>query len=115
MQLTDNDREFIDRRRRLIRWWPLALLLMVVLLAGTCLFLFIRHPLLANPYFVFDAVQAGTLPLATLQLAAVFLPVVFCLLYSVIAVMLLLLHVTIRNERHYQAIIGKTVSAVSDS
>jgi len=106
-QLYDIEQDFIDRRRRLIRWWPPALLLLVVMLAGTYLFLFIRHPGLANPSFITGAVQAGTLSAEDMLLAAVMLPVVVCLLFLVVAVMLLFLHMTVRNERRYQAIIRK--------
>ena len=107
MQLTDRDREFIDKRRRLIRWWPLALLCLLILLAGTWLFLFMKHPALANASFIIDAVSAGILSADIMQLSAVFLPIVVTLLFFVIAVMLLFLHLTIRNERRYQSIIRR--------
>jgi len=105
MQLSD--REFIDKRRRLIRWWPPALLLMVVMLAGTWIFLYIKHPVLASPSFVIDALDAGTLSAAIMQLSAVLLPLMVCFLFLALAIMLLYLHLAIRNERRYQAIIGR--------
>lgn len=107
MQLTGKDQVFIDKRRRLIHWWPLALLFKLLLLAGTWLYLFMRYPALANASFVIDAVAGGTLSADVLHLSALLLPIVVSMLFFVIAVMLLFLHQTVRNERHYQAIIRK--------
>ena len=113
-QLDDRERLFIDKRRRLIRWWPLALLCVLLLLAGTWLYLFMKHPALANASFVIDAVSAGALSTDIMQLSAVFLPIVISMLFFVLAVMLLLLHQTIRNERRYQSIIRKLCQPAVD-
>ena len=104
-QLNEAEMDFIDRRRQLVRWWPLVLLFTLLLLAGTWLFLFLKHPALANASFVIDAVSADTLSADIMQLSAVFLPIVISVLFFVLAVMLLFLHQSIRNERRYQFII----------
>ncbi|MEZ5541037.1 MAG: hypothetical protein R3F42_03240 [Pseudomonadota bacterium] len=106
-QLSSNERIFIDRRRRLIRWWPPVLLLLLLLLAGTWLFLYLKHPPLANTSYVIAAVADGTLSSDVMQLSALFLPLVTTVLFFVLIVMLLFLHLTIRNERRYQAIIRR--------
>ena len=106
-QLNDTELAFLDRRRRLVRWWTPALLSMLVMLAGTWLLLYARHPALADPFFVADAVDAGTLSAASMRLSAVLLPVVVGFLFLVVAVMLCYLHLAIRNERRYHALIGK--------
>ncbi|HUT40829.1 MAG TPA: hypothetical protein VM011_05745 [Gammaproteobacteria bacterium] len=114
-QLNEAELDFIDRRRRLIRWWPLVLLFMLLLLAGTWLFLFLKHPALANASFVIDAVSAGTLSADIMQLSAVFLPIVTSVLFFVLAVMLLFLHQSIRNERRYQFIIRNLHQPAADA
>lgn len=111
--VTDTERAFLQRRRRLIRWWPLALLCMLLLLAGTGLFLYLKHPALANASYVIASVADGTLSADIMQLSALFLPVVITMLFFVLAVMLLFLHLTIRNERRYQSIIRRLRQQVS--
>jgi hypothetical protein len=105
--LSDSERTFLERRRRLVRRWPAALLGILLLLAGTWLFLFFRHPALANSSWVIDAISAGTLSSDVMQLSAAFLPLVTAVLFFVLVVMLLFLHLTVRNERRYQAIIRR--------
>jgi len=106
-QLDVADQAFIDRRRHLLRWWSPALLSMLALLAGTWCYLYVRHPLMANPSYVVDAVNNGTLSAESLRLSAVMLPVVVGFLFVVTAAMLCYLHLAIRHERRYHALLGR--------
>lgn len=101
------DQAFIDRRRRLLLRWPVVLLVLLLLLAGTWLYLYLRHPHIANAAYVVEAVAAGTLSTEAMQLAALYLPLVVTVLFFVVAVLLLFLHLTVRNERRYMTIIRR--------
>jgi hypothetical protein len=106
-RLGSDEQAFLDRRRRLILRWPIVLLVLLLLLAGTWLYLYLRYPVLANAAFVVKAVAAGTLSAETLQLSTLYLPLVVTVLFFVVAVLLLFLHLTVRNERRYLAIIRR--------
>lgn len=104
-QLSVAEQNFIDRRRRLMLRWPPVLLVMLVALGAGWLYLYFRHPALANTAYVIEAVRAGTLTNDVMQMSALFLPLVITVLFFVMVALLLFLHLTIRNERRYQAII----------
>lgn len=106
-RLDVNEQAFIDRRRALIRRWPLVLLVLLLLLAGTWLYLYLQHPVMANAAFVVEAVAAGTLSDEVMQLSTLYLPLVVTVLFFVVAVLLLFLHLAVRNERRYLGIIRR--------
>lgn len=97
----------LARRRRLLRWWPAAGLLSLLMLAAAFGWLALNAPELVNPFMVARQLQEGTLDAASLQMMAAMLPIVMLFLLSVVAALLVFVHVTLSRERRYQQIIDR--------
>jgi hypothetical protein len=84
VELSHEDRRFLDKRKRLVRAWPTvgAILLLVI---GLALWLFWSKPLLANPFLTLARLKNDSVPASTLILMAGLLPVVFtmCMVLAV--------------------------------
>lgn len=90
MHLKATDSTFINRRSSLVKYWPVAGSLLLLMLFGLGGWLWIDIPWLINPWEVMQALEAGKLPDSTLTLMAMMLPVVMlaCLVFSVLFVLL---------------------------
>ena len=90
MHLKATDSTFINRRSSLVKYWPVAGSLLLLMLFGLGGWLWIDIPWLINPWEVVDALEAGKLPDSTLTLMAMVLPVIMlaCLVFSVLFVLL---------------------------
>jgi hypothetical protein len=99
MQLSPTDRKFIAKRSRLVRRWPWAGALLLVLLAALGLWLWFEVPFMVNPWAVSAGLEAGSLPESTRVLMAAILPVVVLLLLAFAVAVVLLTFVAFANER----------------
>lgn len=97
----------LARRRRLLRWWPAAGLFALLMLAAVFAWLALNAPELVNPFMVARQLQEGTLDVSSMQLMAAMLPVVMLVLLSVVAALLVFVHVTLSREKRYQQIIER--------
>ena len=90
MHLTAADSTFISRRSSLVKYWPVAGSLLLLMLIGLGVWLWIDVPWLINPREVMHALEAGKLADSTLTLMAMMLPVVMlaCIVFSVLFVLL---------------------------
>lgn len=84
------DSTFISRRSSLVKYWPIAGSVLLLMLFGLGGWLWIDIPWLINPWEVMQALEAGKLPDSTLTLMAMMLPVVMlaCLVFSVLFILL---------------------------
>ena len=99
MQLDSKESEFIEKRARLLKLWPWfggGLLLMLVFLGA---WMWISVPFMINPWHVFAALEAATLPASTLDIMAAMLPVVILLFLVFVAAILLMLFAAFASER----------------
>ncbi|MCB1861357.1 MAG: hypothetical protein KDI47_06455 [Gammaproteobacteria bacterium] len=107
MELTEKERRFLDKRRKLLTIWPPAgylLLAMLALLAG---WLFWSAPLLVNPHLVWAGLQSGSITEANLQLMAGMLPVVTLLLLVVCLIVVLFVFAAFSNEKRELKLIDR--------
>lgn len=107
MELTEKERRFLDKRRKLLTIWPPAgylLLAMLALLAG---WLFWSAPLLVNPHLVWAGLQSGSITEANLQLMAGMLPVVILLLLVVCLIVVLFVFAAFNNEKRELKLIDR--------
>lgn len=99
MNLTEKERIFVDNRRKLTASWPYIgslLLAAVVLLAG---WLFWSSPLLINPLYVFNRLEAEAIETPTLLLMAGILPIVMLMCIFILVSVLLISFSAFSNER----------------
>ena len=107
MDLTEKDRQFLARRRKLVRMWPLVGTILLIGFVGFGAWLLWTKPLLVNPYVVVARLDSGPLSPSTTSLMASLLPLatLMCLVLSVAVI--LFAFAAISNEKKYMAIIEK--------
>jgi len=107
MRLDDGEKEFLINRMRFVRLWQYigpVLICSIAFLGG---WLYIRHPLLANPKYVLAKLQQGHIDRKTLELMATILPFITWLLIFLCLVVVLFIYAALSNERKYLAILTR--------
>ena len=69
------DEQFLEKRRKLNKAWPIVGTIMMISLVILALYLFFSSPLLINPYKVIELIKANKLSPTTMRLMAVIMPV----------------------------------------
>ncbi len=110
--LSEKQLEFLRRRRKLVRWWPLGGGLLLLVIGGLAGGLFWRAPVFVNPFLVESQLQAGQMPDATEAMLAVLLPVMVLLCLFFAAILVLLTFSAIANERRHLQIITTLSNAL---
>ena len=115
MGLTDKQTDLLAKRRKVIRAWSVVgpLLLLAVVCLG--LWLFFRHPLLANPPEVAARLNAGVIPDSTLFLMAVLLPCAVLMSLGLVAVTIIVGHLALSNEKKLVAIADTLLEDAGDN
>ena len=101
--MTDEQRLYIERRWKLTGAWPWVAGVVVVVLGCFLAFLFVRTPLLVNPFEVGRRVAGGELDEGTLGMLAVMTPVLFLTCFFLLGVLLALATAAFANERKFIA------------
>ncbi len=111
MELTEQERQFLQTRTRFVRTWRYVGLVLLIGLGGFAGALISLVPWLANPFAVSTLLERGSVPPSTLILSAALLPVAVltCLLLALTIV--LLTFVAFSNEQKYLAILRRCAEA----
>lgn len=104
---------FLEKRRKLIAAWRVAGPLLLMLLTTLFVWLYLKTPLLINPFEVARRLEAGTLDEPTLAIMAMLLPVMISLCFLVMVVVILFVYAAISNEKKYRQTIDR-LSGVDD-
>ncbi|MHB9023510.1 MAG: hypothetical protein ACYC7E_04965 [Armatimonadota bacterium] len=88
-----------------MRLWPYAGGLALAILVGVFVWLWLRTPLLVNPYTVMDRLQAHTLDADLLPIMAVMLPVMMLICLFLLLALIAFGFAMMGRERQYLAII----------
>ena len=105
--ITDKDVEFLEKRRKLVRWWNVVGSLTFVGLVAFVTWMFWSQPRLVNPLHVVGELQAGAIPQEALEIMAAMLPMVVLVIFIVLGVTIGFTFAMIGNERRYQKIIDE--------
>jgi len=103
--LTEAQEKFMTRRRRFVRTWPFVGLVLLAALAGVFIYVFVRTPLLANPFYVNDALLDRTLADGQARAMAVFVPILFWMVFLLGVMLILLAFASFANERKWAQIV----------
>lgn len=105
MELSNEDRQFLVKRTRLVRAWPTVGTILLLFVIGLGIWLFWSKPLLANPFLVLARLKNDSVPASTLTLMAGLLPVVFTMCIVLAVSIVLFAFAGFANEKKYLAII----------
>lgn len=109
MTFNEQERSFLERRRRFTRSWPLVGTLLLAAVLTLTAWLFWSNPLLVNPWAVLTGLKAQSLPESTLSLMAFLLPIATLLCLSTLCILVLLTFVAFSNERRHIAVIDRLI------
>jgi len=107
MDLSDQERQFLAKRIRLVRAWKYVGVVLIVGLTGLWVSLFWFVPLLANPFEVMTRLNADSIPPSTMALSTALLPIIFLTCFLLALVIVLFTFASFSNERNYLVIIQK--------
>lgn len=103
--LTDKQREFLARRRPLVRSWPIAGGILLVLMIALMVWLFWKNPLLINPFSVLSRIEADALDPVMMTLMAGILPMLMLVCFGLAIALIVFMFTAFANERKYLKII----------
>jgi ABC-type transport system involved in multi-copper enzyme maturation permease subunit len=107
MHTDDRLDAFLEKRRKLIVAWRVAGPLLLLLLAALFVWLYLKIPLLINPFEVAGRLESGTLDEPTLAMMSMLLPVMISLSLLLIVVLILFVYAAISNEKKYLRLIDR--------
>ncbi|WP_404356996.1 hypothetical protein [Methylotuvimicrobium sp. KM1] len=108
--LTPQERDFIEKRRRLTRYWPIGAGLLLASLAALSIWLWNYSPYLANPYYVIDRLESGKTDAGMMEMSAVLLPRMTLTVIVLLGLAVVMGFASFANEKKYQAIISKLMN-----
>ncbi|MDD2760892.1 MAG: hypothetical protein PHH11_11430 [Methylomonas sp.] len=112
--LNPHERKFIEKRQRLIRYWPIVAGFLLALLVGFAAWLWFYSPYMVNPYYVIERLETGSIDAGIMQMSVLFLPTIMLFLIVVLIVVVLLGFAVFSIERQYQTILGKLLEGSND-
>ncbi|MBU0481618.1 MAG: hypothetical protein KKG47_10990 [Proteobacteria bacterium] len=110
MPLTSQEKEFIEKRNKLIRLWPVVGSLLAIMIAALAVWLSIKTPLLINPFAIKEGLAANSIPDATLSLMAAMVPLLFPACIALLMMVIIFTTVAIHNEKKHLRIIEKLLA-----
>lgn len=105
MKIAVTDKDFVDKRRKLVRLGPVVLGLCLAVILGFGLWAFFFQPLMADPFEVARRIQDDALDSTTVALMAVMLPILMLVCIGLAAAIVGLSWAGLANERRYLHII----------
>ena len=113
MDVSHDELDFITRRSRLVRTWPLAGSALLIMAVSLTAWLFFSSPLLANPLTVWSRLDENSLPQSELVVMAAMLPVVVLACLALLIVLILFGFVAFANEKKYLSILERTIEPLN--
>jgi len=107
MALSQSDAKFLQKRRHLVESWKFVGIPLILLSVGLCVFLWLESPLLINPFHVVQQIEQGSLPHATILLAAVILPIMTLSNVVLLGTIILIVFRSFARERRFITIIDR--------
>jgi hypothetical protein len=101
MALDEQQQRFLARRRRLTRFWPLGGTALLAMVLALLIGLYLRVPLLVDPFAVAEQLHAGSIEEATLLLMAALLPLLSLACFLLLVALILFMFAAFANERRY--------------
>jgi hypothetical protein len=103
--INDQELEFLAKRKKMVRAWPFAGMLLIVVIIVFLIGIYFRAPLLINPYALLARLGAKNIAQSTLVLLAGMLPIAFLTVFFLLLVIVLYMFAFISREKKYIQII----------
>ena len=107
MTLSQKQMNFLEKRRQLLKVWTYAGPSMLLLIIVLVVFLKINTPWLIDPFEVISRLEEGSVETSSLEMMAVLLPVMSCLVCFLLAAFVFLMYLVFTNEKKYLEILNQ--------
>ncbi len=107
MALSKEQRDYLDKRRKILRFWPFAGPFLPLGIAGLAIHLYVNTPLLIDPYEVLSRIEAHSIKQSSLEIMAVMLPITFIAICFLLVMLVVVMYAAFANERRYLEIVGE--------
>jgi len=114
MQLNDNEEQFIEKRRRLAKIFPIVGGVMFALIICYLIWAYLRTPMLVNPYAIKEKIMNNTIQNSTLTLMSMMLPIAIWALFTSILVLIGFMFSWNAMEKKYLRIIERITRKTSN-
>ncbi|WP_341326612.1 hypothetical protein [Methylotuvimicrobium sp. KM2] len=108
--LTPQERDFLEKRRRLTRYWPIGAGLLLASLATLTVWLWNYSPYLVNPYYVIDRLESGKTDAGIMEISTLLLPMMTLTVIVLLGLAVVMGFASFANEKKYQVIINKLLN-----
>jgi hypothetical protein len=107
VKLTDEELDFVTKRQKFARTWPMVGTVLITILLGFTGWMWLTRPLMINPWAVFDAVYANQIADSTLAAMAAMLSIVMLTCIFTLFSCLMLFFAAFSNEKKLTDIIHR--------
>ncbi len=104
-KLSDNDRIFLKKRKRLVAMWNTVAVVMLIGLVALFLWIFFTSPYFANPLYVAEALKQNDIEASVMTVSTIMLPVVVIMQFATVAVFIVFGFAIFANEKRYLSMI----------
>jgi len=111
--LTKPESSFIQKRKKLLKLWPITASILLLGIAFLTAWLFWNTPLLINPYAAIEQLNTQSIPDSTTSLMVAMLPIVMLMCLFLTVVLILFMFVAFSNEKRHMAIIERLLQSDS--
>jgi hypothetical protein len=105
MGLNQEQRGFLEKREGFVKSWRYVGPLLFAVIAGFAIYLYVRTPLLINPYEVFARIESGSIERSSLETMALLLPLMFIVVCFLLLVLIVMMYAAFSNEKRYRDIV----------
>ncbi|MEM7193855.1 MAG: hypothetical protein AAF402_02830 [Pseudomonadota bacterium] len=113
--LTQSDQRFLIKRRKLVAAAKWVALFGVIAIAAAFGWQFVSAPTLANPAYVFNAIEHNLLEPSTVYTMALLTPILNAVVWFLLLLLVAAVFFLSRLEDRYQAIIRKLLPKTGES
>ncbi|MCD4784498.1 MAG: hypothetical protein K8T10_11810 [Candidatus Eremiobacteraeota bacterium] len=99
--LSDDDLKFIEKRKKINKYWPIIGITLPLMLISVFLYLFLRTPKLANPYHVVDLLNTNKLDPTSMSILSVICPLTIDFLFITMGILIIYVWLAVKMERKY--------------
>jgi uncharacterized BrkB/YihY/UPF0761 family membrane protein len=104
---------FLRKRKELAKVWNIVGVLALLFIAGIMIWITLKSPLLIIPFQAITKVEQGILQQSTLEMMALFLPIIMLMFFIVMMTIVFIMFKVFANEKKYLNIIDELVEVYS--
>ena len=107
MNISGPQYEYLEKRKKLTSAWRFVGPALLLAILGLAMWIYLRSPLLINPYEAISRMETGHIEKSTLEMMATVLPIVMIIVFLLLLSIVGIMYAAFSKEKKYMEIIGK--------